>query len=96
MSDLTELSGADLASAIAAGETSSVEATHGYLERIDALDGRLNTYLHVDHEGAVAAAEEADGRRRAGEELPTLSGVPIAVKEDIAIEGLPSARRALV
>ncbi len=90
MSDLTDLSAADLASAIAASETSSLEATRGYLERIDALDGRIGSFLHVDHEGALAAAEEVDHRRTAGEQLPSLAGVPIAVKDLLCTVGQPT------
>jgi aspartyl-tRNA(Asn)/glutamyl-tRNA(Gln) amidotransferase subunit A len=89
-SDLTDLTAADLASAIAAGETSSVEATRGYLDRIDALDGRLNAFLHVDHDGAVAAAEEVDRRRTAGEPLAALAGVPVGVKDLLCTVGQPT------
>ena len=66
MSDLTDLGAADLADALARGETSSVEATRACLERIEAHDTDLRAFLHVDPDGALDAARQADERRRAG------------------------------
>lgn len=68
-------------------ETSSLELTELYLERIAALDPDLGAYLLVDAEGARAAARAADERlRRGGAHL--LCGVPWACKDVISTRGL--------
>ncbi len=90
MSDLTRLTAAQLADALAAGETSSVEATRAHLDRIAAVDGELNAFLHVDRDAALAEAEAADRRRAAGEARARLAGVPIAVKDVLATKGTPT------
>ena len=66
MSDLTRRTAAELADALAAGETSSVELTQAHLDRIAAVDGAVHAFLHVDAEGALAAARASDERRAAG------------------------------
>ena len=90
MSDLTRLTAVELADAMAAGDTSSVEATRAHLDRIASVDGELHAFLHVDRASALATAAEADRRRAAGEPLPRLAGVPIAVKDVVATKGMPT------
>ncbi len=90
MSDLTDLSAAALADALASGETTSVEVTTASLDRIEAHDGTLNAFLHVDREGALAAAVDVDRRRASGEALSVLAGVPIAVKDLLCTVGQPT------
>ncbi|MFT4299938.1 MAG: Asp-tRNA(Asn)/Glu-tRNA(Gln) amidotransferase subunit GatA [Aeromicrobium sp.] len=90
MGDLTRRTAADLAAALAAGDVTSVEATQAHLDRIAAVDDALNAFLHIDAEGAIAAAADVDTRRAAGESLPTLAGVPIAVKDLINTTGQPT------
>ncbi|MBY9075699.1 Asp-tRNA(Asn)/Glu-tRNA(Gln) amidotransferase subunit GatA [Nocardioides sp. WL0053] len=89
-SDLTRRTAAELADALAAGETTSVEITSAYLDRIAAVDGDVHAFLHVDAEGALAAAREADERRAAGSVRSALDGVPVAVKDVLTIKGLPT------
>ena len=81
---------AELADALAAGEVTSVELTQAHLDRIAAVDGAVHAFLHVDAEGALAQAAESDARRAAGTLLSGLDGVPIAVKDVLATEGLPT------
>ena len=57
MSDLTKMSAAQLAKAIAGKEASAVEVAQAHLDRIDAVDERVHAFLHVDREGAIKAAE---------------------------------------
>src|SRR5678815_665689 len=87
---LTRRNASDLADALAAGETTSVELTQAHLDRIAAVDGAVHAFLHVDAEGALAQAAESDARRAAGTLLSALDGVPIAVKDVLATEGLPT------
>src|SRR5688572_11804926 len=65
---------------IRAGEVSSRELVELYLERIERLDPELNAFRTVMAERAVVDAQQADGRRGAGDDRPLL-GVPIAVKD---------------
>ena len=86
MSDLTTMSAAQLAKVIAGKEASAVEVTTAHLDRIDAVDDRVHAFLHVDREGALAAAERVDR----GEVTGPLAGVPIAVKDVIVTKGVPT------
>ena len=71
---------------IAAGELSSRELVELFLARIARLDPLLNAFRVVLGEQALAQADQADGRRRAGDTRPLL-GVPIAIKDDIHVAG---------
>ncbi|MGK5519345.1 Asp-tRNA(Asn)/Glu-tRNA(Gln) amidotransferase subunit GatA [Micromonospora sp. URMC 107] len=88
--DLTRLTATEIAGLVASGETSAVEVTRAHLDRIAAVDDRVNAFLHVDAEGALAAAGEVDARRAAGEQLGPLAGVPVAVKDVLTTKGVPT------
>lgn len=62
------------------GEVSSRELVELHLERIERLDPELNAFRTVFAERALVDAQQADGRRGAGDERPLL-GVPLAVKD---------------
>ena len=87
---ITELTAAELAGKIATGEITSEDATKASLDRIEAVDGTINAFLHVDRDGALATARDVDRRCAAGEKLGPLAGVPIAVKDVIATKGMPT------
>ncbi|MEH0973385.1 Asp-tRNA(Asn)/Glu-tRNA(Gln) amidotransferase subunit GatA [Micromonospora sp. CPCC 205546] len=88
--DLTRMTATQIAGLVATGETSAVEVTRAHLDRIAAVDDRVRAFLHVDSEGALAAAAEVDARRAAGEELGPLAGVPVAVKDVLTTKGVPT------
>ena len=88
--ELTRRSATELAELIASGQTSSVEVTRAHLDRIGAVDGAVNAFLHVDADGALATAAESDRRRAAGEPQHALAGVPIAVKDVVVTKGMPT------
>ena len=90
MTDLVRMTAAELAEALARGETASVEVTRAHLDRIAAVDPDVHAFLHVDADGALAAARESDERRAAGKPASPLDGVPIAVKDVFATRGLPT------
>ena len=90
MSDLIRLSAAELGERLAAGDVSSVEVTRAHLDRIAAVDGAVHAFLHVDGERALETAADIDRRRAAGEQLGALAGVPIAIKDVLVTEGMPT------
>lgn len=90
MSDLTRMTATEIAALVAGGEISAVEVTRAHLDRIAAVDDRVHAFLHVDTDGALAAAGAVDERRAAGEELGPLAGVPVAVKDVLATRGVPT------
>src|SRR5919198_1018616 len=71
---------------IAGGELSSRELVELFLARIARHDPSLNAYRVVLAERALAEADQADGRRRAGDRRPLL-GVPVAIKDDCDVAG---------
>ncbi|MBO1767663.1 Asp-tRNA(Asn)/Glu-tRNA(Gln) amidotransferase subunit GatA [Allobranchiibius sp. GilTou38] len=88
--DIIRRGAAELGAAIADGSLSSVEVTRAHLDRIAEVDDAVHAFLHVDAEGALAAARAADEARAAGESRSPLAGVPIAVKDIVATKGLPT------
>ncbi len=88
--DLTTKTATELARLIAAGEVSAVEVTRAHLDRIAATDERVHAFLHVDTDGALAAAEQVDAARAAGQPLGPLAGVPVAVKDILTTKGMPT------
>jgi len=78
---------AESAAALKAGNISSVELTRHYLERIERLDGGLNSFITVTAERALEQARAADRRIAAGDQAPLL-GVPIAHKDIFCTAGV--------
>lgn len=72
------------------GELTSEAATHAYLARIDAVDHRLGAFEHVAQETAIATARAMDALRKAGTDLGPLMGVPVAIKDLLAVDGMPT------
>ncbi|MDL2268712.1 Asp-tRNA(Asn)/Glu-tRNA(Gln) amidotransferase subunit GatA [Desulfosarcina sp. OttesenSCG-928-A07] len=68
-------------------EFSAKELTQAVLDRIDAVDARVQAYLTVDREGAMAQAEAADQRLEKGNAMP-LTGIPMGIKDLICTKGL--------
>ncbi|MCW5888212.1 MAG: Asp-tRNA(Asn)/Glu-tRNA(Gln) amidotransferase subunit GatA [Anaerolineales bacterium] len=94
MSALHELSATAALAGLRAGDFSSEELTRAYLERIAHHNARLNAYLYVAAESALQAAADADRQyaaaRRTGATTPPLLGLPIAVKDVLAVAGMPA------
>jgi amidase len=92
--DATELAyagAAEQARLIAAGDVSAREVVGAALRRIERLDPQIGAFRVVLAERALAEADRADARRRAGEQRPLL-GVPVAIKDDTDVAGVPTAR----
>ena len=90
MSNLTELTAAELSAGIKNKTYSAKEVAQAHLDRIEKVDSKLNAFLHVDAEGALAQAAEVDRKLAAGEEIGPLAGVPVAVKDIFTQTGIPT------
>ncbi|HEY5757673.1 MAG TPA: amidase [Steroidobacter sp.] len=86
MSDWRKISVVSLQAAYAAGETTPVQVVASHLDRIDEL-ASLKAFIELDRDGALADAE-ASGERIQRKEARALDGVPVAIKANIAVEGL--------
>ena len=81
---------AGFAKDLRAGRTSSEAVTLACLERIDALDSKIGAFQHVAAESALHTAQAMDALLRAGTDLGPLMGVPMAIKDIYAVEGMPT------
>jgi len=80
---------ADLEKLLASGEVSSVELMQACLDRVDQVDGGVKAFLSVDRDDALAQARASDQRRARGEVRGPLEGIPIALKDIVAVVGQP-------
>lgn len=83
-------SAVEMASALSKGEITSVELTQAHLDQINKVDKEVHAFLHVDNAGALAQARDVDARRKAGEKLAPLAGVPLALKDVLVQKGIPT------
>ncbi|MEO0023914.1 MAG: hypothetical protein RL196_355, partial [Actinomycetota bacterium] len=90
MTDLIKKNASELVSLLQSGEVSSVELTSEFLNRINATNGVINSYLHVSDETALEAAAAVDADRAAGKALHPLAGLPIAVKDNLTTTDAPT------
>mgnify|MGYP006267365113 CR=1 FL=1 len=83
-------SASKMAQALANKEVSAVELTKQHFDQIEAVDKDVHAFLYLDKEGAISQATEIDKRRAAGEKLPPLAGVPLALKDVLTQKGVPT------
>jgi amidase len=88
--ELWQWDAVDLAKAIRLRKISSYEATKACLDRLDAVNPRLNAITFQIAEQALRDAEAADAAVKAGDALGPLHGVPVSTKENIDQKGLPT------
>ena len=67
--DLTRFTAAQLSDVLGNGTVSAREVAQAHLDRIAAVDGEIHAFLHIDAEGALAAADAVDTARAAGDPL---------------------------
>ncbi len=84
---LTGRTTGELLELLSHGELTAERLTEEYLESIRRLEPRLGAFLRVDGEGALRQARQVDERRRKGEPLGALAGIPVAVKDIFCIQG---------
>lgn len=90
MSELIRKDASQLADLLRTREVSAVEVAQAHLDRIADVDDAVHAFLHIDTEGALNTARSVDSKRAAGEQLGTLAGVPLGLKDILATKGLPT------
>ena len=70
------------------GEVSARELTDQHLSRIADVEPSLHAYLEITADRARADADRIDAARSAGEDLPPLAGVPLAIKDNLCTKGV--------
>ena len=71
-------------------ERSAVEITQEALDRIQELEPKLHSFLHVTSEHALEQARQVDAKIAAGEEIGLLAGIPIGIKDNMCTKGIPT------
>lgn len=71
-------------------EVTAAELTREHLERIQSLDGDVKAYITVTDELALEQAKAVDKKIAAGESIGMLAGIPMAVKDNMCTEGIPT------
>lgn len=86
--DLPFLSATDLAGLIKSGEVSPIDAAEAYLDRIEDVDSKLNSYITVCRDEALAQARGAQEEIASGSYRGPMHGVPVAVKDQFNTKGI--------
>lgn len=71
-------------------ERSAVEITQEALERIQVLEPKLRSFLHITADQALAQARQVDDKIAAGDKIGPLAGIPIAIKDNMCTKGIPT------
>ena len=90
MTGTCELTASDIAARVASRDLSAEAVTREHLARIEAVDGKVNAFLSVFNERALERARAVDAELAAGRSVGPLAGVPVAIKDVLDIEGLPT------
>jgi len=80
----------DIAAGVRTGELSALEVLDEHLERVALREPEIHAFNHLTEEAARAAATELDRRVAAGEDPGPLAGVPVALKDNLCTEGVPT------
>ncbi|GGR77745.1 amidase [Streptomyces aureoverticillatus] len=92
MTELTDLTAVQLVDGYHKGEFSPVDVTRAVLRRAEDVQPVVNAFVRLDHEGALAQAEESATRWRRGEPAGLVDGVPVTVKDILLQRGAPTLR----
>lgn len=87
---MIERTAVELLSLLSQGETTSEAVTGAFLQAIRQRDPQVRAFLHVNETGALEQARAVDAKRKRGETLGLLAGVPVAVKDVLCTAGQPT------
>jgi aspartyl-tRNA(Asn)/glutamyl-tRNA(Gln) amidotransferase subunit A len=91
MSESPAVLGAEtIAESVRSGAKGAAEVARVFVERAERTRERLGTYLHFDTDSILREAASVDARRARGERLGSLAGVPVAIKDNICVRGVPT------
>ena len=76
--------------ALTSKKISSLELTQSFLKKIKDLEQKVHAFIHITEEEAISQANTIDEIIAKGGELPPLAGVPIAIKDNMCLEGVPT------
>jgi aspartyl/glutamyl-tRNA(Asn/Gln) amidotransferase, A subunit len=88
MSDILNMNISTLSHAMSEKQLSSEEVTRAYLTQIKQTDSKYNTFLTLTEETALNSAKAIDTLRMKKQSLPTLAGIPVAIKDNICTKGI--------
>jgi aspartyl-tRNA(Asn)/glutamyl-tRNA(Gln) amidotransferase subunit A len=83
-------------SAVASGQVTATALAELHYGRIDAKDTEINSFLALSRDRALRQATKIDGMATSSEELPALAGVPIGIKDVLAMQGAPATAGSLI
>jgi len=86
---ILEASAFDLGRALHKGKVSSVEICTALADQVEAIDPRVGAFLTLDRGKVLEAAAASDARRKECKKLSPIDGIPVGIKDVIAIEGEP-------
>ncbi|HAM46965.1 MAG TPA: amidase, partial [Alphaproteobacteria bacterium] len=89
MDDIAQQSATTLAAMLRAGKIGCVELLEHFLARLERLNPALNAVIATDIDRAMANADAADEARANGNFLGPLHGLPITIKDALAVPGMP-------
>ncbi len=95
-SGIAQLSAAELGRAYAVGKLSPVEVAKDHLARIEAFEPKVNAFVHRDVETTLTMAKASEARWQVGAPLSPLDGVPVTIKDNLAVAGWPNRRGSAV
>jgi Asp-tRNA(Asn)/Glu-tRNA(Gln) amidotransferase A subunit family amidase len=88
--EIVKLTATEAAAEIARGAVSAEDYVRACLERIEALDGEIKAFVHLDREHALSQARRLDERRKEGHSIGPLHGIPVAIKDIIDTADYPT------
>ena len=71
-------------------ERSAVEITQEALNRIQIIEPKIHSFLHITSDRALEQAQQVDAKIAAGEEIGLLAGIPIGIKDNLCTQGIPT------
>jgi aspartyl-tRNA(Asn)/glutamyl-tRNA(Gln) amidotransferase subunit A len=82
--------------AVALGEMTATAMAELHFEKIASGDRKINSFLALSRERAMTQAAKIDGMATKGETLPVLAGVPLGIKDVLAMQGAPATAGSLI